>query len=52
MQSEIFGGAVAPPDYVPDVRNCACTSKLGKIRVFLNKGHFLIKENCIFALMR
>ena len=42
MQSKIFffGGAVAPPGYVS---TCTSASKLGKIRVFSNKTHFLKK---------
>ena len=49
MQSEIMGGQL--PLLVTSL-TCASTIKLGKIRVFLNKGHFLKKDNCILALMR
>ena len=46
MQSEILGGQLP---LLATSLTCASTIKLGKIRVFSNKGHFLKKDNCIFA---
>ena len=49
MRNEILGGQLP---LLATSLTCASTIKLGKIRVFLNKGRFLKKDNCIFALMR